>query len=176
MKTIQTLAIFMTFIATSWAEEQSFKCDMESPKIRIEVPEIPQVKMAAHPLKAAQPHLRLAGSSDGYTVSVAIPTVDAGMTAKECAISLAGGLARRHKLTPDNAFFGPAGDNTFQFRFILDLGDGSYQMNSYILSGYKGTHAVNVHISKTTKDKADFDQWLKGFPKALVRNTNKVKK
>ncbi len=166
----------MTFSATAWAEEQSFKCDMDSPKIRIEIPEIPQIKMADHPLKAAQPHLRLAGSGDGYTVSVAMPTVDDGMTAKECAISLAGELARRYKLTPDNAFFEPAGANTFQFRFILDLGDGSHQMNSYILSGYEGTHAVNVHISKITKEKKDMDQWLKGFPKALVTNTKKVDK
>lgn len=175
MKTITLLIAFIGCFARARAEEESFVCQVKAPNIKIEIPGIPQIKMTVHPLHDAKPHLRLAGEKEGYVISIATPTADAGMTAEECAKSIAGSLLQRYDLNQDNAFFGPAGKDTFQFRFILSLGDGVYQMNSHILSGYEGTHCVNVHITKVTKQKADFDSWLKGFPNAAITNVNKKK-
>lgn len=161
--------ILVIFFSSSVLADEHFNLKMKEPNVHIQIPGLSQIEMNVHPLNALKPHLRLQGSKSPYTISIIVPTADAGMTPLECAHSRGNAVMNRFNLSPKKTYFSPAGEDTFQLRYAESLGDSLYQLQSYIFSSYKGTHCIEVHISKVTNSKDDFRPWFIGFTEATVK-------
>lgn len=151
-----------------------FLFDMPEPRLRIAVPDIPQIAMAVHPNAAAQPHARFMGNDDtGYSISVLMPTADPGMTPLDCARSSSGGIVSRYGLDRKAVRMHQTNESTFVMLFPVRIGP-LVQFKAYLLSGHGGTHCVEVHISKTvtlaSQDAVatDLANWYQGFGGATI--------
>jgi len=153
----------------------TFTFEMPDPRLRIVVPDIPQMRMAVHPNNAMQPHARFMGSDDrtGHVVSVLLPTADAGMTARECAQAGSRAVVKRFGLDPKFVVTLQPEENTFVMLFPYRV-EPVLQFKAFLLSGYKGTHCVEVHISRTMAPAAeralaeDLAKWFQGFRGARI--------
>jgi hypothetical protein len=146
---------------------EHFVFEMNDPRVRIVIPDVPPMTMAAHPLGAAQANARYMGTGDpAYTISVLTPTADAGMSPLDCARSLTGSLARRWGLKRDDVVMRQTNDRTIVLLFPVPVGP-MVQLKAYLLSG-EGGHCVEVHLSKLTKSKDDLAPWLNGFENARI--------
>jgi hypothetical protein len=153
----------------------TFTFEMPDLRLRIVVPDVPQMRMAVHPNNAMQPHARFMGSDDGtgHVVSVLLPTADPGMTPRDCAQWVSRSVARRFGLDPKYVVTLQADESTFVMLFPYRV-DRVIQFKAFVLSGYKGTHCVEVHVSRTMAPAAeralaeDLAKWFRGFRGAKI--------
>ena len=68
---------------------EGFAFEVASPKFKVTIPGIPQMKMEVHPKNASQPQLRFLGFADPYAVAIFTPAAVGGMTSLECAGAIA---------------------------------------------------------------------------------------
>lgn len=148
---------------------ETFAFEMPDPRLRIVVPDVPQMTMQAHPNAAVQEEARFMGSDGtGYTLSVLVPTADAGMTPRDCARAGARSIIGRFGLDPQFVVGLEANETTFVMLFPYRV-DPVIQFKAVLLSGYQGTHCVEVHISRTVPPAAerslaeDLAKWFQGF-------------
>jgi hypothetical protein len=151
-----------------------FSFDMPEPRIRFVVPDIPQMDMGVHPNAGVQPHALFMGSGPrGYSISILMPTANAGMTPRDCARSGYGSLVSRYGLDPKSVVTYQANDMTYVVLFPFRVGPLT-QLKAYLLSSHGGTHCIEVHISKTvtsTSKEAVSDElaaWYRGFRNANI--------
>jgi hypothetical protein len=157
------------------AQAGSYAFDMKSERLRILVPDIPQIRMTIHPNAAQQPHARFfGGGDDGYTISILTPTADPGMTPRACANSISRALAGRYGLEPKSVVRRRNDDSTYVMLFSSAAGP-LVQLKAYVMSGYGGTHCLEVHISKTLAPaerdvpEAELRKWFEGFAGARIQ-------
>ncbi len=145
-----------------------FAFAVQSPGFRISIPALPQMKMEAHPLQGAQPHLRFLGSDGPYTISILTPTGDAGMTPLDCANSVLGSLPSRPNVPPANRIYkARVNPNTYAAIYAVPMG-GAVQLHAHFMSAAAGTHCVEVHASRVSTSKDDLEPWFKGFGNASI--------
>jgi TPR repeat protein len=143
-----------------------FVFELADPKFSVTIPHIPAIKMAVHPGHDSKPHLRYLGSQGPYTVSILTPTADAGMTARECAQSEFKHLASTPGAPKDDKIYkARINDNTFVAIYATPV-EGAVMLQAFLVSAAGGTHCVQVHASKMSTSKDDFEPWFKGFGKA----------
>ena len=161
-------------LATGAANAEGFSFEMPTEKLRIIIPDIPKMVMQDHPNAALQKHARFMGSdSTGYSISILTPTCDPGMGAEACAGSTFKSLVSRYGLDVKNVTRWKNDSNTYVVLFPVRM-DPLVQFKAYFLSGYGGTHCLEIHVSKTVtaKDRdaliAELTQWYKGFKDAKI--------
>jgi hypothetical protein len=147
-----------------------FEFEMSDPKLRIVIPDAPPMQMGPHPL--GQAHTRYMGSgANGFTISVLVPTADRGMTPADCARSSSSEVARRFGVKADQVVTRQTNESTFVMLFPLKI-DPMMQLKAFLLTGYAGTHCVEVHLSKLLRagatTEAEVSSWMKGFQKARI--------
>lgn len=160
---VVTLAICFVLAEHSWAYE--FKVD--NPKIKISIPKFPNINMNPHPMRSAQPHLLYAGASDTYTITILAPTADAGMTAEECANSCAKSKISQYSLKDSQYAIYKMNDTTILFEYLITTSSFK-QVNAHLLSSYKGTHCIDIHISCVYNSDKDVDELHKSFEGASI--------
>ena len=147
---------------------EDFAFEVASPKFKVTVPGIPQMKMEVHPRNAPQPHLRFLGSDGPYTVSVFTPAAAAGMTPLECASATARTLGARPGVPPPAEVYKTRlNSNTF-LAFYVSTSGGTVQMHAHLLSAAGGTHCIEVHATRTAILGDDFAEWVKDLEKARI--------
>lgn len=145
-----------------------FTFEMVDPKLRIIIPDAPPMQMGPHPLAAGSPHLRFMGAGPGaHTISVIVPTADAGMTPRDCARSRTSSLMRQFKLKAEEVVTRQTNEITTAVLFAVRI-PSLIQLQAYLLSGYAGTHCVEIHLSKMVRDESEIAPWLKGFVSAKI--------
>lgn len=156
------------------AAASTFVFDLPEPRLRIRIPDVPQMPMAVHPNAPSQPHARFMGTDNaGFAVSVLLPTAEQGMTPRDCARWISGSLMSRYGLERKAVTTHQTSDATFVMLFPLRIGP-LLQFKAYLLSGHGGTHCVEVHVSKTvtstSQDEvaADLANWVQGFRGASI--------
>jgi len=171
------LYLSLGFLAVSCTAgaAQTFSFDMPQPRIRVVVPDVPQMKMGVHPNAAAQPHARFMGSEGGFTVSILMPTAAAGMSPRDCARAAHKSIMARFAVDPKFVVAQQANDSTFTVLFPFKVGP-LVQLQAFVLSAYGGTHCVEVHISKMVVPPtaeavtAQLTSWYQGFRKARIES------
>jgi hypothetical protein len=169
----QTLSILGTvgvLFGCSACLADDFAFEVVSPKFKVNIPNIPQLKMGPHPmnLNGSAPHLRFLGSEGPYTVTIITPTADAGMTAVECASSKIRTLSSRPGGPPSSQVYrAKINENTYVAIYAAPLGS-VLQLHAHFLSAAGGTHCIEVHASKVSMSKDDLDPWFKGFGTANI--------
>lgn len=159
-------ALILSGSANCWAE--GFVFEVNSPKFKITMPNIPAMRMDAHPMNASQPHLRFLGSEGPYTVSVVTPIAAAGMTALECASASVRSLGARPGVPQSSQIYKARIDGTtFVAIYATPLG-GLVKLNAHVLSAAGGTHCIEVHASKMSTSDDDLVPWFEGFAKAGI--------
>lgn len=161
-------ALFKFSLFIVCIDSVALEVGLKDPRVRITIPELPDINMEKHPLSDSKPHLRLMGSLDGYTASIITPTADTGMTSLECASSRINSLIKQYKLHEDQFTAMKSEDNnTFGIYFPIKLED-SAQLHAYILSSHAGSYCVEVHVSRLSQDIEEAMKWIRGFPNARV--------
>lgn len=171
------LGVVFTAVHGLVLAEDTYLFDMQENKLRITIPDIPQIPMKPHPLAGSRPDMRYMGADNksGYSISILTPTADAGMTPVQCASSSLRSLLKRYRLNPDHIVRRKVNETTFTVLFLHREGPLT-QFKAYILSGYGGDHCIDVHISKTvfadSKDelKQQLATWFGSFTKATIVN------
>jgi hypothetical protein len=149
-----------------WAADFAF--EVPSPKFKVTLPNIPQLRMDVHPMNASRPDLRFLGSEGPYTVSIMTPTADSGMTALECASSMLRTLSQRPGVPQqDQVYRARINDNTYVAIYASKI-PGAVHLHAHFMSAVAGTHCVEVHASKISTSPDDLDAWFKGFGKANI--------
>jgi len=155
---------------------ETFSFDMPQPRIRVVVPDIPQMKMGIHPNAGVQPHARFMGADpQGFSISILLPTADGGMSPRDCARSGWKSIIARFGVDPKFVVAQQANESTFLVLFPYKT-SSVVQLKAFLLSGYAGTHCVEVHISKTivppTADavSVQLPNWLQGFRNARIES------
>lgn len=147
---------------------EGFVFEVDSPRFKITIPGIPQLRMEVHPKNASQPHLRFLGSAEPYTVAVYTPTAAEGMTPLECAGAVARTLAARPGTPPPAQVFKTRlGKNTFVAMYAVALSLG-VQLNAHILSAVGGRYCIEVHATKVSIDEEDLASWVTELEKASI--------
>jgi hypothetical protein len=148
---------------------EDFAFEVDSPRFRIAIPGIPQLKMAVHAKYASQPHLRYLGSAEPYTVAVFTPAAADGMTPLECAGAIARTLAARSGTPPSSQVLRTRLDNnTFVVIYAAPLAPG-VQLSAHLLSAAGGRYCVEVHVTKISIDEEDLSSWFTEIEKASIR-------
>lgn len=135
-----------------------FVLEMAAPKLRILIPDAPAMKMDAG-LRGQAP--------GGYSVSVLVPTADAGMTPVDCARSSSVALARSYGLKREDVVTRRTSETTFVMLFPVRI-PPVVQLKAYLLSGHGGTHCIEVHLSKVASSEAEVHAWFSGFESARI--------
>jgi len=147
---------------------EGFVFEVDSPRFKITIPGIPQLRMEVHPQNASQPHLRFLGSADPYTVAVYTPTAVEGMTPLECAGALARSLAARPGTPPPSQVLkARLGKDTFVAMYAVSLAVG-VQLNAHILSAVGGRYCIEVHAAKVSIDEEDLASWVTELENASI--------
>lgn len=135
-----------------------FVFEMATPKLRILIPDAPAMKMDAG-LRGQAP--------GGYSLSVLVPTADAGMTPVDCARSSSTALARNYGLKREDVVARRTSETTFVMLFPVRI-PPIVQLKAYLLSGHGGTHCIEVHLSKVVASEAEVHAWFSGFEGARI--------
>ena len=160
-------AVLLLYASLSCRAE-GFLFEVDSPRFKITIPGIPQLRMEVHPQNASQPHLRFLGSADPYTVAVYTPTAVEGMTPLECAVAVARTLAARPGTPPSSQIVkARLNSNTFVAMYAAPLGVG-VQLHAHILSAIGGKHCIEVHATKASIDEEDLASWVVELEKASI--------
>ncbi len=159
--------VLLLVVALEVLAAETFSFEMPEPRLRIVVPDIPRMDMV-------QQQGRFIGSAEGgYTLSVLTPAADAGMTPRDCAQSLARHVINRFGLDPKFVVGVQANDATFVMLFPYRA-HPVIQFKAFLLSGWNGTHCVEVHVSRTMADAPekqmaeDLARWFQGFRGARI--------
>jgi len=145
-----------------------FAFDVASPKFRVTIPGIPQMKMALHPRNATQPHLRYLGSEGPYTVAIFTPAAAAGMTPLECAGATVRTLAARPGVPPPaQVYKARLNDKTFVAIYAAQQVMG-VQLHAHLLSAAGGTHCIEVHATWASLADDDLATWIEVLDKARI--------
>ena len=162
------LATVLLLCASLSCRAEGFVFEVDSPRFRITIPGIPQLRMEVHPQNASQPHLRFLGSAEPYSVAVYTPTAVEGMTPLECAGALARSLAARPGTPPPSQILrARLGKNTFVAMYAVALSVGA-QLNAHILSAVGGRYCIEVHATKVSIDEEDLASWITELEKASI--------
>jgi len=146
-----------------------FAFEVASPKFKVIIPGIPQLKMDVHPNNATQPHLRFLGTDEPYSVAVFTPTAAAGMTPLECAGAIARTLAARPGTPPSSQILKARLDgNTFVAFYATPLAAGVL-LHAHLLSAAGGTHCVEVHATRVSIQEDDLGSWITDLDKASIK-------
>ena len=168
LRALQFLGTIVLLYASLPCRAEGFVFEVDSPRFKITIPGIPQLRMAVHPQNASQPHLRFLGSAEPYSVAVYTPTAVEGMTPLECAGAVARSLAARPGTPPPSQVLkGRLGNNTFVAMYAVALPVG-VQLNAHILSGIGGRHCIEVHATKVSIDEEDLATWVTELEKASI--------
>jgi hypothetical protein len=158
-----------TLCLTKIAIAADFTFDIESPKARVTLPKVPELKLEPHPLSAKQPHLKLLGSSDDWTVSVLAPTADQGMTPADCATSVIGALSKRPRApTLDKIFRARIDEKNFIALYPAPIA-GGVMLHAHLVSAAPG-HCIEVHVSKVVKSEQEIKPWFSGWGTARIES------
>jgi len=167
-RALQFLCVVVLSCVSLSCRAEGFVFEVDSPRFRITIPGIPQMKMEVHPRNASQPHLRFLGSAEPYTVAIFTPSAAEGMTPLECAGAVTRTLAARPGTPPpDQVIKARLNDNTFVAMYAVPLVLG-VQLNAHILSGVGGRHCVEVHATKVSIDEEDLAIWVTELEKASI--------
>ena len=167
-RALQFLGLVLLSYASQSCRAEGFVFEVDSPKFRITIPGIPQLRMEVHPQNASQPHLRFLGSAEPYTVAVYTPTAVEGMTPLECAGAVARSLAARPGTPPPSQVLkARLGNNTFVAMYAVALPVG-VQLNAHILSAVGGRYCIEVHATKLSIDEEDLASWVTELEKATI--------
>jgi hypothetical protein len=148
---------------------EGFAFEVASPKFRVAIPGIPQMKMEVHPKNASQPQLRFLGADDPYTVAVYTPVAAAGMTPLECAGAITRTLAARPGTPPSSQILkARLDDRTFVAIYAVSL-SGGVQLHAHLLSAAGGTHCVEVHATRISFEEDDLSSWITELDKASIK-------
>ena len=149
---------------------EGFAFEVASPKFKVIIPGIPQMKMDVHPNNATQPQLRFLGTDDPYTVAVFTPAAAAGMTPLECAGAIARTLAARPGTPPSSQILKARLDgNTFVAFYATPLVAGVL-LHAHLLSAAGGTHCVEVHATRVSIQEDDLGSWITDLDKASIKS------
>lgn len=160
---------FLVLFASLSCRAEGFAFEVASPKFKVTIPGIPQMKMEVHPKNASQPQLRFLGSEDPYTVAVFTPAAVAGMTPLECASAITRSLAARPGTPPSSQILKARLDgSTFVAIYAAPLG-GGVQLHAHILSAVGGTHCVEVHATRISIEEDDLSSWITDLDKASIK-------
>ena len=158
----QTLA-FAAAVAVAPVAEAQLEISSSDPPFKAVLPGIPSMAMMPHPLREGRPHLRLLGTSGPYTVSVLVPTADAGMGALECASSTIRELPRRPGVPePDSIYRAKLDDQTY-IAIYAARPPAPMLLHAHVISAAAGSHCVEIHASKVVSSREDIESWFKGF-------------
>jgi hypothetical protein len=167
-RALQYLGAVLLLYASLLCRAEGFVFEVDSPRFRIAIPGIPQMKMEVHPKNASQPHLRFLGSAEPYTVAVYTPTAAEGMTPLECASAVVRTLAARPGAPPSSQVLkARLGDATFVALYAVQLTVG-VQLNAHILSAAGGRYCIEVHATKISIDEEDLAAWVTELEKASI--------
>lgn len=168
MPSAQFLGVVLLLCASLSCRAEGFVFEVDSPRFKITIPGIPQLKMAVHPKNASQPHLRFLGAAEPYTVAVYTPTAAEGMTPLECAGAVARTLAARPGTPPSSQILkARLGNNTFVAMYAVALSLG-VQLNAHLLSAVGGRYCIEVHATKASIDEEDLASWVTELEKATI--------
>ena len=160
----------MLLLCTSLSSgAEGFLFEVDSPRFRVAIPGIPQLKMETHPKNASQPHLRFLGSAEPYTVAIFTPAAVEGMTPLECAGAVARTLPSRPGTPPPSQILkARLNHNTFVVLYAAPLAVG-VQLNAHILSAATGgKYCIEVHATKISVDEEDLASWVTELEKASI--------
>jgi hypothetical protein len=167
-RALQFLGAVLLLYASLSCRAEGFLFEVDSPRFKITIPGIPQLRMEVHPKNASQPHLRFLGSAEPYTVAVFTPTAVEGMTPLECAGAVARTLAARPGTPPSSQIIkARLNSNTFVAMYAASLGIG-VQLHAHILSAVGGRYCIEVHATKISIDEEDLASWVTEIEKASI--------
>lgn len=159
-------ALFM--FASLSCQAQGFDFEVASPKIRISIPGLPQLKMGLHPENASRPHLRFLGAEGPYTVAVFTPAAAAGMTPLECAGAIVKALAARPDVPPPSEVHkARLNDKTYIAIYGVQIATGA-RLHAHLMSAAGGTHCIEVHATLISVEEEELDTWVAAFQKARI--------
>ena len=168
MPSAQFLGVVLLLCASLSCRAEGFVFEVDSPRFRITIPGIPQLRMQVHPKNASQPHLRFLGSAEPYTIAVYTPTAAEGMTPLECAGAVARALAARPGTPPPSEVLkARLGENTFVAMYAVALSVG-VQLNAHLLSAVGGRYCIEVHATKVSVDEEDLASWVTELERASI--------
>jgi hypothetical protein len=167
-RALRFLGVVLLSCASLSCGAEGFAFEVDSPRFRITIPGIPQLRMAVHPQNAAQPHLRFLGSADPYSVAVYTPAAVEGMTPLECASAVARTLAARPGTPPPSQVLkARLGNDTFVAMYAVALPVG-VQLNAHLLSAVGGRYCIEVHATKLSIDVEDLATWVSELENARI--------
>jgi hypothetical protein len=167
-RALQFLGAVLLLCASLSCRAEGFLFEVDSPRFKISIPGIPQMRMEVHPKNASQPHLRFLGSAEPYTVAVFTPTAVEGMTPLECAGAVARTLAARPGTPPASQIIKARLNSTaFVVIYAAPLPIG-VQLHAHILSAVGGKHCIEVHAIKASTDEEDLASWVTELEKASI--------
>ena len=168
MRALLVWGAVLILFASSSCRAEGFAFEVASPKFKVTMTGIPQLRMEVHPKNASQPHLRFLGSAEPYTVAVYTPTAAEGMTPLECAGAVARTLAARPGTPPPSQVHkARLGKDTFVAMYAVSLSVG-VQLNAHILSAVGGRYCIEVHVTKVSIDEEDLASWVTELEKATI--------
>jgi hypothetical protein len=171
LRALQFSGTIVLLYASLSCRADGFAFEVDSPRFKITIPGIPQLRMEVHPQNSSQPHLRYLGSAEPYTVAVYTPTAAEGMTPLECAGAVARTLAARPGTPPPSQVLkARLGKNTFVAMYAVALSVG-VQLNAHILSAVGGRYCIEVHATKVSIDEEDLGSWVTELEKASIEPT-----
>lgn len=149
---------------------EGFAFEVASPKFKVTIPGIPQMKMDVHPKNASQPQFRFIGSADPYAVAIFTPAAVGGMTPLECAGAIARTLEARAGVPPSSEIVkARLDDRTFVAIYAAPLVVG-VQLHAHLLTAAGGgTHCVEVHATRVSIDDDDLASWITNLQKASIK-------
>jgi hypothetical protein len=155
-------------LASLSCRAEGFDFEVASPKFKVSIPGLPQLKMDVHPGNASRPHLRFLGADGPYTVAVFTPTAAAGMTPLECAGATVKALAARPGVPPAaEVYKSRLNDRTFLAVYAVQIASGVH-LHAHIMSAAGGGHCIEVHVSMISIEEEDLDNWGAAMGKASI--------
>ena len=147
---------------------EGFFFEVASPKFRVSIPGLPQMKMELHPMNASQPHLRFLGAEGPYTVAVFTPAAATGMTPLECAGATVKALAARPGVPPASEVYkSRLNDKTFIAIYAVQIAMGVH-LHAHLLSAAGGRHCIEVHASRISILEDELGTWVGALEKASI--------
>ena len=160
-------AIVLLFVSLSCRAE-GFAFEVVSPKFKVSIPGLPQMKMELHPRNASQPHLRYLGADGPYTVAVFTPAAAAGMTPLECAGATVKALAARPDVPPPSEVYrSRLNDKTYVAIYGVQIATGA-RLHAHLMSAAGGTHCIEILVTLISIEEEDLDAWGAAFEKARI--------
>ena len=161
------IAVLLLFLSSS-CRAQGFAFDVASPKFKVSIPGLPQMKMEVHPRNASQPHLRYLGADGPYTVAVFTPAAATGMTPLECAGATVKALAARPGVPPASEVYkSRLNDKTFIAIYAVQIAMGVH-LHAHLLSAAGGRHCIEVHASRISILEDELGTWVGALEKASI--------